>query len=177
MSKTVIVLSVLSLTVATTGYFSGLQISLEDQLKLIELLISFATVVFAVVGVWLAVVFPDIMTGIYKRTTIEEKKELLSTAKRLLIPLFLASLIAAASMFVRVVAEPLKSITWINFGSYGNGVLFAFILCSMLYLFIALIFALAPGLQLLFDGFGVVKGAERKNRYLSRNSHGKDDGR
>ncbi len=169
MSNSVIVLGVISLTVAITGYLSGRQISFEDQLKLVELLITFASVVFAVVGVWLAVVFPDIMTGIYKRTPIEEKKELLGTAKRLLIPLFLASFIAAASMFVRVVAEPLKSVTWINIGTHGNGLLFAFILCSMFYLFVALVFALAPGLQLLFDGMDVVKSHERTNRYLSRN--------
>jgi len=173
-SKSVIALSVISLTVAITGYFTGRQISFEDQLKLVELLITFASVVFAVVGVWLAVVFPDVMTGIYKRTSIEQKRELLSTAKRLLVPLFLASFIAAASMFVRIVAEPLKSVTWIDLGACGHGLLFAFILCSMFYLFVALIFALAPGLQLLFDGMDVVKSHERRDRYLSGSSQKKE---
>ncbi len=168
------IVGITTISIAIAGFYFGRAISASDQLKLLELLISFASVVFAVVGVWLAIVFPNVMSGIYKNIPVEEKDVLIITAKRLLVPLFLTSFIAASSMLIRVLAEPLRLIPSITAGTCANGLLFSFILVANFYLFIALVIALAPGLQLLFDGMDVVKGEKRKNRYLSRTSRKND---
>ena len=158
-----------------SGYYYGRAVTLPSQIKLIELLISFSSIVFAVVGVWLAVVFPNVMTGVYKNISVDEKKTLIDSAKRLLIPLFLASFISASSFIIRLLIEPLRGVSWVTEGEWANGVLFSFISIASFAIVISLILALAPGLQLLFDGVSVVKGDSRRNRYLSRVSRTKKD--
>ncbi|HFD33342.1 MAG TPA: hypothetical protein ENJ28_11630 [Gammaproteobacteria bacterium] len=166
---------ILTVILLFSGYYFGRIVTLPSQIKLIELLISFSSIVFAVVGVWLAVVFPNVMTGVYKNTSVDEKQTLIDSAKRLLIPLFLASFISASSFIIRLLIEPLRGMSWVTEGEWANGVLFSFISIASFAIVISLILALAPGLQLLFDGISVVKGDSRRNRYLSRVSRTKKD--
>lgn len=167
----VVILSVICLF---AGYYYGRIITVHSLIKLIELLISFSSIVFAVVGVWLAIVFPKVMSGIYKNISIDEKQNLIDSAKRLLIPLFIASIISGSSFMVRLLIEPLKEVPWIAEGEWANGVLFSFIFIASIALVIALVIAVSPGLQLLFDGISVVKAERRRNRYLSRASRTKE---
>lgn len=150
------------------GYFAGAEVSVRIQLELIDVIVSFASFVFAILGLWLAVVFPDVMAGIYKNNSIEEKRGLISKAKRLLLPLCLASMVAASGILIRIAAEPIMKFVWLSEVSLDNSILFAFITISFFTLVVALILALAPGIQMLFDGNDEVKRVERKRRYLSQ---------
>lgn len=153
---------------ALIGFLAGAEVPVPSQLKLIDVIVSFASFVFAILGLWLAVVFPEVMAGIYKDNSIEEKKGLISRAKKLLLPLCLASVVAASGIFVKIAAEPIMKFTWLREETIDNSALFAFITVSFLMLIFALILALAPGIQMVFDGSDEVKRAERNKRYFNR---------
>lgn len=162
------------LVLVLTAYCFGGSVPGDAQLKLLELLITFSSVIFAVAGIWLAVVFPNVITGIYQASEVQEKNSQLKQASKLLIPLGLASTVAVVSMLSRVAAEPLQHIDFLVQGALANKILFSLIAVLTLTLFISLAFALSPGIQLLFNGMDHVKSEQRKGRYFSRASRNRN---
>lgn len=70
-------------------------------------------------------------------------------------------------MFVRIVSEPLKQIDILVAGTLDNRLLFLFTTVAFITLLIALVQAVAPGIQMVFDGTDEVKKAARTDRYFS----------
>ena len=169
------IISAVFIALALSAYCVGGSVQGNSQLKLLELLIAFSSVILTVTGIWLAVVFPNVITGIYQVSEIEKKKSQLKQASRLLIPLGLSSLVALVSTFFRVAAEPLQHIDFLVQGELANKILFSLIAVLTLTLFISLAFALSPGIQLLFNGTDHIKSEQRKRRYFSRTQRSKDD--
>jgi uncharacterized protein YacL len=156
---------------ASIGFFAGAEVPVRSQLELVDVIVSFSSFVFAILGLWLAVVFPEIMAGIYKKRSSGDKKKLVSRAKRLLLPLCLASMVAASGILVRIAAEPIMKFAWLSGETFDNSILFAFITVSFFILVVSLILALAPGIQMVFDGSDEVKKAERDDRYFKQSQN------
>lgn len=150
--------------------FLGVYLPGESQIRILEVIIIFASTIFAILGIWLAVVFPEVMSGIYKNCNAKDKRSLYQKGKRIIFPLVLASICAFSALLVRISAEVLANAgvaAAVGVCAARSVLLFTIILL-VLGLGVSLIMAIAPGLQMLFEGYRAVKKAEREERYFSR---------
>lgn len=169
-------LSILAMLVAYASYNYGSEVPVSTQIDLLNFLVTISSVVFGVVGIWLAVVFPDVISGIYTNRSVDEKVTLYRKAKILLVPLLLVTAVTISTITFRVLIAivcPLGgSLRPLN----GSGVLFAFIVFASIALIWSLILAIAPGLQMLFEASWAIKKSIRKNRFIGKDSGSKNNG-
>lgn len=142
----------------------------QNQIRILEVIIIFASIIFAIIGVWLAVVFPEVMQGIYDNHTAEDKRSLYKKGKRLIFPLVLASGSAFSALLTRIAAEVLANAgVAATIGSCTSRItLFTITVILVVGLGVSLVMAVAPGLQMLVDGYQAVKHTERNERFFAR---------
>ncbi len=74
------------------GYFYGKTVSVKDQLPLYKSLRDLSAIIFAIMGAWIAIIFPNALANIFKTDTSRIKRSLEIQRIRLLtIPMFLST--------------------------------------------------------------------------------------
>lgn len=164
------IVAILGLSLLTASSLVGAYLPGANQIRILDIIIIFASVIFAILGIWLAVVFPDVMSGIYDRRSAEDKRSLYHKGKRLIFPLVLASFCAFLALVIRICADLLASGGLVAVMGTGIARMMLFFIINILVvgLGVSLAMAVAPGLQALFEGYREVKKAEREERYFVR---------
>jgi hypothetical protein len=172
MSKAARFLSALfALAVLFCGYGVGVKIPIANQVALLDHLVGFSSVVFGVVGVWLAVVYPSVMTGLFgAQTDLDTKKRLIDDASALLLPLVLStvvSILALASRFAVEAVAPMRLFSHFQV-SAARGLFFAFLLVLLGAVFCSLFLSLMPALRILSKRRAELARLRTRNRLLSQ---------
>lgn len=92
------------------GYLFGQNISYSDQSKLLDTLRDTSAVLMAVLGVWLAVVCPEILSNLFTDKKFIVDPKFLQRFKTITIPLFIYSIIICFEIFIPWIAIILKQI-------------------------------------------------------------------
>lgn len=175
MTKTrIILIVILSALMGYAGYYYGGFLPISSQMKLLDPLVTLSAVVFAIMGIWLAVVFPNVISGVYKESSSVAKKQLLFKAKRLLTPLLIATFVSISTIVVRIISEILLVKIHNIDQSIPRGLFFNYIIFSSLALIVALVLSVAPGLQMLFEADRSHKTCQKKERFCSNSDTSKD---
>lgn len=150
------------------GYWFGGSVEFDNQLGMLEKVLTFSSIVLAVVGLWLAVIFPEVISTIYGNTPIEEKKSSLISAQWLLYPLFICSFVSAAALILMSLMEVTKGVYFGLMPDVFLSLTFsAIMLLAGLSLF-ALFCALRPGVEILLSGWSFIDRASVRQQHLSR---------
>ncbi len=121
----------LSLTLsATSAYFVGDKITFSEQWVLYETLRTTASIVFAVVGAWFAIVYPEKLKAPFGKRA-ENKTTSDSRFGTLFSPIFNSTIILCLVLFIGVLAPVLKQIPiLLEYKGYVRALSF-FLLCSL----------------------------------------------
>lgn len=146
----------------------GNSVPVNVQVGLMDHLLTISSVVIAIIGIWLAVVFPEVINGIYKSSAVTDKRTLYSNAKALLTPFGLAVGVAIVVIVLRVAIEPLRFLQWNISPPLARGCLFGVISGITMLLVISLALAALPGLAMLVSARDTLKSSERRERFLPK---------
>ncbi|MES9907194.1 MAG: hypothetical protein ABW150_01635 [Candidatus Thiodiazotropha sp.] len=146
--------AILTLSLLAVGYICyifGREISFADQWPLYEALRTTASIIFGVMGAWIAIVYPEVLTKIFDKKT-ENKKDEIRKIKRLLLPLGISTLILAAILVIGIASPILKQIDFFTARiDIARGISFSSLGILTLVQLWTLIASLAPGEHLLFE--------------------------
>ena len=92
------------------GYFCGPYISFSEQSKLLDTLRDTSAVLMAVLGVWLAVICPEILEKLFSGKSFVLDAKFLERFKTITIPLFIYSIIICFEIFIPWIAVIFKQI-------------------------------------------------------------------
>lgn len=134
------------------GCVYGNGISLKVQLGLYKTLREISSIIFAVIGAWIAIIFPGALTKIFKKgISIEDKSKEVLRVKLLIQPMILSTISIIISVFIEFSSPIIKSI---KFFTDIKGILLSFsygLLASLFLLEVwCLIMALIPT-QIIID--------------------------
>lgn len=150
--------------------YSGRHLSVDVQIALIGYLLNSASVVIGVTGIWLAVVFPEVIKDVYIMKTADEKRLQYQRSKVLLTPFLLAVGAAVFMIAIRVIVEPLRYLDVDMSLPVAQGILFGILAASSCWVIYTLVLAALPGLKMLFDAKLDCEGHEIKERFFSSTS-------
>jgi hypothetical protein len=160
----------LALAVLFCGYRVGANIPIASQVGLLDHLVSFSSVVFGVVGVWLAVVYPSVMTGLFRGQTDFDAKKRLDDASALLLPLVLATLVSILALASRFAVEAVvaMSVSSQFSADVGRGLFFAFLLVLLGAVACSLLLSLLPAVRILTQRRAELAGQRTRKRIMSQ---------
>lgn len=92
------------------GMFFGSNIRYEQQAHLLDTLRDTSAVLMAVLGVWLAVVCPDILPKLFSSEKVKVDTKILNRIQTLVVPLMIYSIIICFEILIPWVALILKQI-------------------------------------------------------------------
>jgi hypothetical protein len=162
-----------ALLVAYIFFHYGQEISYELQASLYESLRNTSAIIFGVMGIWIAVIYPNILSKIYaKNIDIKQarlNREEVQKISSLIYSLFYSSLIIGAVLIAEVVAPILKEIPFlINNFKFFRGVSYSFLgLLSIMQIWILLL-ALAPGMEIIRELDKRLNFTEATQRFRSK---------
>lgn len=144
-----------SLVILVLSAWRGAHVPFSDQWPLYEALRNTAAIIFAVVGAWLAIVYPERLRGAFNRT--DDERQIGSSLRdsngqraiKLVLPILNTTLILAVVLFVGILAPLVKGLPWVQ----GNIKLFrsaSYLLLSSLTLLQAwtVVFTLVPASEM-----------------------------
>lgn len=158
---------ILAAELGLAAFYYGSQIPISDQDDVLDFVVTMSSVVFGVVGIWLAVVFPEVISSLYKEVSVEKKDELRKKAKRILLPMVISTIVAVFSVFLKLFLSILKSVVPNDSGLF-RGVIFVLLVYESIALCCSLVLAAAPGLQILFDASANIRSSKRVQRFLNK---------
>ncbi len=91
-----VLFGILVLCCLLAGFFFGEDISISEQLKLLQSLKDFASIVFGIMGAWVAIVYPDSLKKVFSRS--ENIDNLNDRLTRLFFPLRVSLIIVVACL-------------------------------------------------------------------------------
>lgn len=77
------------IAVAYWGYFYGQAVSIKEQLLLYKSLRDLSAIIFAVIGAWIAIIYPNALTNIFKNKGVEILEH--QKIRILAIPMFIST--------------------------------------------------------------------------------------
>lgn len=144
-------------------------IALDNLIKIIDTSVSFSAVVFTVEGIWLAIIFPNVLTQIYRKDKeITEKEALLKESYILLKPLLFGMVLLLISIIFRVLVE--IKLPFFSNEPWFLSMRFPFTVLLIEAIAYNLASALSPGINLYFSAAKELKIQQRKNRLFSNTS-------
>ncbi len=155
------------------GFFLGQDIPFEEGIELLNIILTSSSLIFAIIGIWLALVFPDVMNNTYKEINLSNRKREMERAERILQPLIYASMIFLTSFMLRLIIGVLKykkeHLPFLeSIEPFLQSLLFSVILLLSFFLILTLVSTLAPGFELLYKSKNKLNQDLQKNRLLSR---------
>jgi hypothetical protein len=150
--------------------YLGSGVSLNTQSDFLSFLMFPAAATFSVTGVWLAVVFPEVLHGIYETDDIDQKEEIIARGKYLLIPLMVSVLaeisIIGYKLFI-VIANDFPSMLPLNIQQSLSLFFVLSITAAVIY---SLICSVSPGINILFKARFHTRMARAKKRFRGKRS-------
>lgn len=144
------------LTIATLGieagaFLVGRNIPAHSQLEFFTSLLNVASIILAVTGAWLAIVFPNVLTTMYK-ADYENRDADLKKVRRLFAPMIISSVVVASTLVIQLLALVLHhneslSLLLTPHTSTLRGLMFATIVGLGLSCISALVYCLAPAVS------------------------------
>ncbi|HDR9081409.1 hypothetical protein [Burkholderia vietnamiensis] len=111
MTKSIkLLIALIIIASAVLGWWLGGSIPFEQQSHLLEGLRDSSAVVMAVLGIWLAVIFPEVLPKLFSGMAIQFDAGQLSRFRSVIYPLSLAALIVALEVIVPWIALVAKQI-------------------------------------------------------------------
>lgn len=151
MNKLILILCLIVLNGLTTVLL-GHRLSAEGLMSILDRISVFSTAVLAIIGIWIAVVFPSVLSSIFEDD--EEKTQSLEKASKLLVPLVLIAIVAVLALAAELALllllgapVPLTGATGLTLKQISLFLVLGLVEGSI----IALFLAIAPGVQVLFD--------------------------
>ena len=99
--------------IAVAGFWFGRFISFEKQWPLFEALRNTASIIFAVVGAWMAIIYPERLKISFGKKLDGVDKTTSESMKLLMTPAIHSTFILAILLLIGVVAPILKQISYI----------------------------------------------------------------
>jgi len=93
--------------VIVLGFFTGPKIKFSDQWPLFEALRTTASIIFAVVGAWFAIIYPERLRGTFRKS--DESQEPSPAMRKLFTPIVHSTLILSIVLMVGVLAPMMKT--------------------------------------------------------------------
>jgi len=114
-------------TVMVVGaFFVGKGLSADTQLELYGSLRATSAIVFGIMGAWIAIIYPESLSKIYRSSQRSDAESEVKNIARLLKPMIIAAVIVGAALIAEFSAPVLKSISALSpFYLYIRGFSFA----------------------------------------------------
>lgn len=142
---------IVALLVCYVCYSFGADIPFAKQWTLYEGLRTTSSIVFGVMGIWIAVVFPTSLTKIYDKT-YQYKKEELGKIIRLFKPLVISMFILGAVLVLGILAPILQQLDFVkNRAEIARSISFCVLGVMTLMQLWTLVASLAPGETLIYE--------------------------
>ncbi|MCU7839183.1 MAG: hypothetical protein KZQ94_07370 [Candidatus Thiodiazotropha sp. (ex Troendleina suluensis)] len=131
--------------VLVVGMYFGRSVTYETQWPLYEALRTTASIVFGVMGAWIALIYPDALSKILDKN-YENKKQEIHKIKRVLRPLIFSSFCVIIVLLIGILAPVLKQIPHLMQNvELVRGISYALLGCLTLYMGWVLLMVLVPG--------------------------------
>jgi hypothetical protein len=170
MKKTFPLLGLASLLLAVAFGLgrAGQSITYNQQMSAFGAAKDVATVVFGVMGVWIAIVYPDLLTKVIADGT-DNKREQVFKLARLLRPLLVGAFVLVGYLLFALLGPLAKTIPWfITHAPLMRGTSFSVLSISVLLLIWSLVLALVPGRELQYHLQALISKRERLDRARSQ---------
>lgn len=166
-----IIFYLIFLLITPIFFVYGKNVPFSDQKDILDSLKDTASIIFAILGAWIAVIYPNDLQKILKVQTLEEQESELVFEK-----LIYSLIIVTTVLIIMIVTLPainlIKNLEYfIKYKSILRGVLLSYIYIVALVQAHALLVTLMPNIKILFD---IVKSRHDRD-FRKRNSPiGKD---
>lgn len=142
----------LALLAAVSGAFSGRYVSMEIQRDVMSDLTTLSTVVFGVMGAWIAIIFPNVLKVLYS-PSFEGIADEQKVVRRLMAPLVVSAFVLTALTLLKLAAAvgPIVAGTSPGAELWCRAISFAVIAASAFSLIFALLYTLVPALGYYVD--------------------------
>lgn len=95
---------------ATVGaFFVGKNLPADTQLELYSALRDTSAIVFGVMGAWIAIIYPESLSKIYRSPQRKDAESEVKSVGRLIKPMIVAAVIVASTLIAQFVAPILRS--------------------------------------------------------------------
>lgn len=143
----------------------GQKIPMDDQMDIYDSLKDFASIIFGVMGAWIAIVYPDALGKVFSKNIDHDQN--LNNLKRLFIPMRISTFIVVVCAFIKWFYPLAKNINiFIKYKNFLIAFNFFFLGLLTLSLIFALVLSLLPmelAEEEVTDKTSQVKGAKRKS--------------
>lgn len=166
MSYKILIWIVLVLAQSVILFYS--QIEHDSLTDIVNMSITYSGIVFAINGIWIAVLFPQIFEKIYKKDeSLNNGEEFLNNSYNLLRPLIWGALLLISSIIFRIIIE-----IRLPFFLPQNWILslrLPIIVIILEFISYNLFLVLKPGVIVYLEAYKVVKKEGRRKRMFSNN--------
>ncbi|MGN8224620.1 hypothetical protein [Gracilimonas sp. BCB1] len=158
----VIVFSILTVALCLCFHF-GKAIPIGTQKEIVELLLTVASIVFGIMGVWLAVVFPNSLSIAFDREAeIKDKKEALKDLRFLTLPMIISAIIICYVLLFHLLHPIVVNFSFLlTYIPLIRGLSFSIISVIVIMQIWTLIYIFAPGEKLRIKALIQMKKEER----------------
>lgn len=143
-----------SISLCLVGYVCfifGARVPFKEQWALYESLRTTASIIFGVMGAWIAIIYPTVLTKIFDKKYAHKKEEL-KKISRLLSPLLISTLIVVTILIIGIVTPIFKQIMFFQqHVEISRGLSFCMLGILTMTQIWTLLASLAPGENLLFE--------------------------
>lgn len=108
-----IILAIVAIVLVVASAYYGGEISFTEQWVLYEALRTTASIVFAVAGAWIAIIYPERLKAPFKQKTVKAD-ESITHYRALFSPIVNSIFILCAVLLVGIIAPMLKQIAWLQ---------------------------------------------------------------
>lgn len=103
-------LALVIIAAAVGAFYVGKNLSSNTQLELYSALRDTSAIVFGVMGAWIAIIYPESLSKIYRSSQRKDAESEVKSVGRLIKPMIVAAVIVASALVAQFSAPILKSI-------------------------------------------------------------------
>jgi hypothetical protein len=92
--------------------FAGREIAIEAQLPIFDSLRDTASIIFGIMGIWIAVLFPDVLQSLFSAQKSSPAQDKLGTMRRLIAPMLISTIVLIIVMAVHLADPILRLRSW-----------------------------------------------------------------
>lgn len=166
MSYKILIWIVLVLAQSIILFYS--QIEHESLTDIVNMSVTYSGIVFAINGIWIALLFPQVFEKIYKKDeSLNDREEFLNDSYNLLRPLILGTLLLISSIIFRIIIE--IRLPFFLPQNWMLSLRLPIIVIILELISYNLFLVLKPGVILYLEAYKVVKKEGRRKRMFSNN--------
>jgi Na+/H+-dicarboxylate symporter len=166
----------LTTLLALVLFYFGQNIPFEKQWPLYDALRNTASIVFGVMGAWIALIYPEALSELLGRTLKSETTNKAKEIHKLLLPLIYSTLILIAVLLIGILAPIVQQVSlFIVYSRMIRGISYAFLgMLTVLQLW-AVLLTLLPAHVVKQNIDSLQRKQETRQRLLSRTQNHSDE--